>query len=204
MDNSIKEYMVAKGGLDQYYASIPELPPHIKEKLLTFNILQLCALVSEKPGPKWSGASDHYGPLNEIARRWNLSALAQRIEDMHAEEPLKTYARIMQVLPGGNPANPPMKTGGEIKTQERLINGRKHIPDDGVAAALANCKTLDDLKKMAKDHNIWTMGEDKWKTVAGLKNFGLQRMYVGNNWRALVKHNKKKEHNLDDNTPGMV
>jgi hypothetical protein len=174
-----------------FYQAMTGMPRHIEERLLEFNILQLCALVCEKPGARWTGASDQYGPIKEIERRWKLDELTKRIADMHAEQPLLTYARIMTAL-GGNPAR-----DKEMKRKEaeigrfkatlpdgarRMTKAEARLPTDIVGGNLAPCKTIDDLKRVAAENGI-PVDAAQWAKVAGMKNFGLSRMWLGNRWR---------------------
>lgn len=175
------------GNSTTFYQGITNLPRHIEERLLMFNVLQLCALVCEKPGTKWSGASDVYGPIQEIAKRWDLGALTKRIEDMQPEQPLLTYARVMTAL-GGNPARE-----GEIAKKEAAIRApfekyTKQVEPDAIAKGLAGCLTLEDLQRVAKEQDLGTID---WAKVDGLKNFGLKRMWVGNRWRFINRQRSK-------------
>lgn len=176
------------------FGAMTELPRHIEERLLSFNILQLCALVSEKSGPRWTGASDRYGPVQEIARRWDVAALAKRIEGMQVEEPLRTYARIVTAL-GGDPneeakkLDPRMGQPGWSDAKAKIERIIKPLEKDVVRTGLENCLTLDDLKKVAKEQGLENL---PWEKIDGLANFGLKRMYVGNQWRTKIRREAKK------------
>lgn len=182
-----------------FYQAITKLPREVEESLLQFNVLQLCALVSEKSGTKWSGASDRYGPIKEIAQRWELDDLKRRIAMIEPEEPLKTYARIMTNL-GGNPAREQLrdpkaanarerdmqakyKEHSDIK--ERIASKLRPLEQDEVRMGLSTCTSLDDLKRVAKEQDL--TGLD-WAKIDGLANFGLKRMYIGNKWRTVIRH----------------
>jgi len=180
-----------------FYQAMTQFPRHIEERLLRYNVLQLCALVSEKPGPRWSGASDRYGPIKEIERRWKLDDLAKRIEDIVPEEPLMTYARMIAGL-GGDPnkeykkivANARSSKDIEqgIKVKERIDRITKPIEPDTVRDGLANCENLDDLKRVAAEQGLADLD---WAKIDGLANFGLKRMYVGNKWRTKLRRESK-------------
>jgi hypothetical protein len=164
------------------YSAMTSLPRHLEEKLLEFNILQLCALVSEKSGNRWTGASDQYGPIQEIARRWKLDELCLRIAEIKPEDPLRTYAKIMTAI-GGNPAKE-----AEIEKREAIRKAvwdekTKPLEQDEVRVGLAACQSVDDLKRVAKEQSLAV----DWGKVEGLANFGLKRMYLGNKWRHKLK-----------------
>lgn len=180
------------------YQAITDLPRHIEEKLLGFNIMQLCALVSEKNGNRWTGASDRYGPIQEIARRWKADELFKRITDIPEEDDIVTYSRIMTAV-GGNPSlsNPP--SGAKPPPPSKLYFNKPILPEeqpkikdkmkglDPVALGLANCFTLKDLQEVAGEQKL----DVNWTTVEGLKNFGLKRMFVGNKWRTKIRREAK-------------
>lgn len=178
------------------YQAMTDLPREIEEKLLTFNILQLCALVCEKPGARWTGASDQYGPIQEISRRWKLDDLIKRIEDIKPEEPLRTYSRIMTAI-GGNPARDAevkrraenaeaYKQESKKEARVMTVPPKKEPKSDPVKEALAGCTTMVMLRSVAKANNI-PISDTQWATVDSLPNNGLQRMYVGNIWRAAIR-----------------
>lgn len=169
-----------------FYQNMTSLPRHIEERLLEFNVLQLCALVSEK-GTKWVGASDQYGPIQEIAKRWKLEELTTRIQEIQPEEPLKTYARIMTAI-GGNPAAPAEIERREAKIREVWDKKTKPLEQDEVRTGLATCQSLADLKAVAKAQGLTDID---WEKVDGLANFGLKRMYVGNKWRTKIRRDSK-------------
>lgn len=171
------------------YQAITGLPRHIEEKLLTFNVLQLCALVCEKPGTKWSGASDRYGPISEIEKRWKLEELAKRIADMKPEEPLLTYARVMTDI-GGNPARAKEVEKREDNIRKIIESKMKPLDQDVVRTSLAGCEDMAALKKVAAEHGL-PIDADRWAKIDGLANFGLKRMYVGNVWRTMIPHAEK-------------
>jgi len=181
-----------------FYQAMTQMPRDIEEKLLQFNILQLCALVSEKGGTRWTGASDRYGPIKEIERRWELDDLKRRIAMIEPEEPLKTYARIMTAL-GGNPSREVIQDkkamaaiGKESaerqaefnKVQERIASKTRPLEQDVVRTGLATCSNLDHLKDIAKQQGLDHLN---WDKIDGLANFGLKRMYVGNQWRTKIR-----------------
>lgn len=184
------------------YQAMTSLPREIEEKLLTFNILQLCALVSEKPGTRWIGASDQYGPIKEISKRWKLDDLIKRIEEIQPEEPLRTYSRIMTAI-GGNPArDTEVKRRqdnadtyrNESKKEPRVMKvpPKKKGESDPVKEALAGCTTIMALRTVAKANNL-PISDAQWVTIEGLPNNGLQRMYVGNVWRTAIRAKEKGE-----------
>lgn len=186
-----------------FYQAITSLPREVEEKLLEFNILQLCALVSEKSGPKWTGASDSYGPIQEIARRWELDDLQRRISKLEPEEPLKTYARIMTNI-GGNPSREQLQASPKdvekadrqriekyeqhMKVQERIASKLRPLEQDEVRLGLSTCTSMDDLKRVAAEQRLENL---PWGKIEGLANFGLKRMYVGNQWRTRIRHDAK-------------
>jgi hypothetical protein len=176
-----------------FYQAMTGLPRHIEERLLEFNILQLCALVSEKSGPRWTGASDRYGPIKEIERRWDLKDLTLRIENMKVEEPLKTYARVVTSL-GGDPGkevkviDPKMGVHGYDKIKEKIASKTRPLEQDAVRTGLEKCLCLDDLKRVAKEQRLDHLD---WDKIDGLANFGLKRMYVGNQWRTRIRREAK-------------
>ena len=185
-----------------FYQAITSLPRDIEEKLLCFNILQLCALVSEKTGPRWSGASDRYGPIQEIEKRWDLEALKKRIADIEPEEPLRTYARIMTAL-GGNPSREVVqdkkgaaqrdqdmrdKYAKHTEVKEKIAAKLKPVDNDVVRMGLETCTSLDDLKRVAGEQSLNHLD---WVKIDGLANFGLKRMYVGNQWRTKIRREAK-------------
>lgn len=178
---------INRGAAKTRYQGMTTLPRHLEEKLLEFNVLQLCALVSEKNGSKWSGASDQYGPIKEIAERWKLDELCLRIADLRPEEPLRTYTKIMTAL-GGNPAKE-----AEVERRKAQIKAvwdekTKPLEQDAVRIGLAACQVISDLKAVAKKEGLTV----NWQKVETLTNFGLMRMYIGNNWR----HKLKKQGNV--------
>lgn len=184
-----------------FYQAITKLPREVEERLLQFNILQLCALVSEKSGTAWRGASDQYGPIQEIARRWELDDLKRRIAMLEPEHPVQTYARVMTAL-GGNPSRETLqnhkaaaarehdkdaKLHDQERTRERIASKLRPLEQDEVRAGLAACATVDDLKRVAKEQKL----EIPWEKVESLANFGLMRMYIGNKWRTKIRHATK-------------
>lgn len=186
-----------------FYQAMTRLPREVEENLLQFNILQLCALVSEKSGPRWVGASDRYGPIKEIAERWELDDLRRRIAMIQPEEPLLTYAKIMTNL-GGNPAREQLrdpraaaqrekdkdqKFKDHAAVKERIASKLRPLEQDEVRLGLATCTSMDDLKRVAKEQNL---GEIDWDKVGNLANFGLSRMWVGNRWRTIIRHRAKE------------
>lgn len=185
-----------------FYQAITRLPREVEEKLLQFNILQLCALVSERKGTRWSGASDRYGPIKEIAERWELDDLKRRIAMIEPEEPLRTYAKIMTNL-GGNPAREQLrdpvaaaqrekdmqqKYADHSVVKERIASKLRPLEQDEVRVGLSTCTSMDDLKRVAKEQRL--DGLD-WAKIDGLANFGLKRMYVGNQWRTRIRREAK-------------
>ncbi len=188
--------------MSTFYQAMTALPREVEEHLLQFNILQLCALVSEKSGPRWVGASDQYGPIKEIAERWELDDLKRRIAMIQPEEPLLTYAKIMTNL-GGNPAREQLhdpkaaalrerdkdqKFRDHSNIKERIASKLRPLEQDEVRVGLATCTTLDDLKRVAKEQDL---GVIDWDKVGNLANFGLSRMWVGNRWRMIIRHKAK-------------
>lgn len=175
------------------YQAMTTLPDHIERKLLTFNIMQLCSLVCEKNGGNWTGASDRYGPIQEIARRWDSDALFTRITDIPVEDDIVTYSRIMTAA-GGNPTlkDPPRRKpiDPKISRSGMIFAGPRPGPDDPVGNGLAGCLTVEDLKKVAEEQ---CLDRINWVTVDGLKNFGLKRMYVGNAWRNKMRRAELEE-----------
>lgn len=181
--------------VEQKYLAMTDLPRHLEERLLKFNILQLCALVSEKSGgPRWVGASDRYGPIHEIARRWKPEELAIRINDIPIEQDMITYARIMTSV-GGNPSlkNEEPREKRHDPSVRRTDTSRRTMvqPGDVVGPGLAGCLTLDDLKRVTKEQGL-DEGVD-WARVDALKNFGLKRMWIGNRWRTKIRQTTKQE-----------
>lgn len=182
-----------------FYQRITPLPKEVEEQLLQFNILQLCALVSEKSGPRWCGASDQYGPIQEIAKRWELDDLKRRIALIQPEEPLLTYARVMTAI-GGNPSREEVrhpetaaarekekdnKFRQHEKVREKILSKLRPLEQDEVRVGLSTCASLDDLKRVAAEQGL---GALNWDKIDGLANFGLKRMYVGNAWRTVLRH----------------
>jgi hypothetical protein len=182
-----------------FYQAMTRLPREVEEKLLQFNILQLCALVSERNGAKWSGASDRYGPVKEISERWELEDLKRRIAMIQPEEPLATYAKIMTNI-GGNPSRERLqdikgaakqdrdmraKYDDHSKVQEKIASKLRPLEQDEVRIGLSTCTSMDDLKRVAKEQGF--EGID-WDKIDGLANFGLKRMYLGNKWRTVIRH----------------
>ena len=175
------------------YQAVTTLPEHIEKKLLEFNILQLCALVSERNGTKWIGASDRYGPIKEISERWKIEELTLRIAQLKPEEPLKTYAKVMTAL-GGNPAHAKRQEEAMVKARE--IFAKKTAPEvkDEVRIGLEGVLTINELKGVAKQAGLdtpeWPID---WNKVEHLANFGLKRMWVGNRWRTKIRQSKEKK-----------
>lgn len=173
------------------YQAMTQLPRHIEERLLTFNVMQLCALVSEKNGNRWTGASDRYGPIQEIARRWGVDDLFKRIADIPIEDDIVTYARIMTAA-GGNPSlkDPPRQARPD-PTVRRTDTSRRTMagPNDPVAPGMAGCANVDDLKRIAAEQGLTAIN---WEKVETLVNFGLKRMYVGNAWRTKIRREAKQ------------
>ncbi len=50
---------------------------------------------------------------------------------------------------------------------------------DAVRQALSECETPDDLMRVAENHYSVLLAPKQIRTLAGLPNFGMQRMYVG-------------------------
>jgi hypothetical protein len=186
-----------------FYQAITPLPREVEEKLLDFNILQLCALVSEKSGPRWTGASDSYGPIQEIAKRWELDDLKRRIAKLEPEEPLKTYARIMTSI-GGNPSREQLQASPKevekadrariekyeqhMKVQDKIASKLRPLEQDEVRLGLSTCTSMDDLKRVAAEQRLDNL---PWDKIDSLANFGLKRMYVGNQWRTRIRRELK-------------
>jgi hypothetical protein len=176
------------------YQAITPLPRHIEERLLQFNIIQLCSLVSEKSGPRWTGASDRYGPIQEIARRWKVEDIALRIERMKPEPTLETYAKTIKAL-GGDPnqeirnIDPKAGQPGWTKVRDKIDAITRPLQKDVVRVGLETCETVDDLKRVAKEQGLTI----PWEKVETLVNFGLKRMYVGNQWRAKIRREQKEK-----------
>jgi hypothetical protein len=180
--------------IEPFYQAITPLPRHVEERLLKFNIIQLCSLVSEKSGPRWTGASDRYGPIQEIARRWKPEEIFKRIEHMTPEPTLETYAKTIRAL-GGDPAqeiktiDPRAGQPGWTKVREKIDAITRPIEKDVVRAGLESCENMDDLRRVADEQGLTI----PWEKLETLPNFGLRRMYVGNQWRAKIRREQKEK-----------
>ena len=171
--------------IEPKYQAMTILPRHLEEGLLRLNIMQLCALVSEKKGNKWTGASDRYGPIVEISKRWTPEEIAKRLPEIPTEDVTTTYARIMAAH-GGNPTKdlPPRQPRMDPSIKRTDTSRRTMIqPGDIVGPGLANCANVEDLKRVATEQGLTV----NWEKVETLANFGLKRMYVGNNWRVKLR-----------------
>jgi hypothetical protein len=128
--------------------------------------------------------------------------LQRRIAEIEPEEPLKTYARVMTAL-GGNPSREVLQDKKKAamaeksmfdkfhrheKIREKIASKTRPLEQDVVRVGLETCTNLDDLKRVAADQGL---NQLDWGKIDGLANFGLKRMYVGNQWRTKIRRESK-------------
>lgn len=68
---------------------------------------------------------------------------------------------------------------------------RKDLPPDAITQSLQGCKTPDDLLRVALAAGL-AIPRHKVEVLLDLPNFGMQRMYVGNQMRSHARKSQSK------------